>query len=150
MKKVLFLILVLSIAGCMTINMPGYISDKHPYKRRIASDYDSTLEATKLALKDLGWEIEKEVDPSLYERAWQIDDPAIKHTLILTKYSTSNYFVSSQNIVLNAYVRSNLDATTDVELRYLNVSTISYKNFFKFRNDDLIEKIYTKIEENLK
>jgi len=129
--------------------MPHYVTDKNPYKRRFDSQFAQTLEATKATLQEMGWAIKEEKDPGIYERAWKLEDPSIEHVLIFTEYNKSNFFVHSKNTVINAYIRENKSGSCDVELRYLSVTTHFFKEFFTYRNDKLINKIYKSIEEKL-
>ena len=149
MKRFICFCLLLCLTGCATVILPNYVPDKNPYKRRFYADYGATVAATKKAFESAGWSVLEEADPAVYERAWQINDPNTRHVLIMTKYKRSNYGVSSSNVVLNAYIRSGVNNATEVELRYLKVSTISYKTFYKYRNDKLINRLYKAIETNL-
>ena len=149
MRRVAWVLMLCILAGCSSVILPNYITDRHPYKRRLDSSFEQTVSATKEALKDMGWGIKEEKDPGIYERSWRLNDPSIKHVLIFTEYSKSNYFVHSKNTVINAYVREIAGGSCDVELRYLSVSTYSFKKFFDYRNDHLINQIYKSIEEKL-
>ena len=68
MKHLLSLLLVFTLAGCASINIPSYVQDKNAHKKVFYSSYDEVHDATTNALGDLGWKIEAETDPALYER----------------------------------------------------------------------------------
>jgi len=130
--------------------LPKYISDRYPYKEKFYTDFYRVVDATKQALEDLRWQVAETADPAIYERAWQVDDPVIKQVLIFTEYREAFFIFGSRNSVINAYLRSGPDGAVDVQLRFLRVSTMPYKSFYKYRNDKLIEKLINQIEKNLK
>ena len=109
----------------------------------------SPLEVESSGFNELGWEIKEEANPGVYEREWKVTDPRVDHVLIFTDYNKSNYLVTSSHDVINAYIRTTLDGSCDVELRYMSFSMVSFKKFYNYENDKLIEKIYTRIEEAL-
>src|SRR6185295_4495749 len=143
MKRFLLpcLCLILSLTGCSTIVLPRYIPDKDPSRKNFHAQYTEVVEATKKAFKDLGWEVAEEADPALYERAWQLRDPSVKQTLLMSNYRKSNFLIVSKSTAINAYVRSGADAT-ELELRFLKVSTYPFKSFYKYRNNKLLNKLF--------
>ena len=149
MRRLLLLILLVTFGGCTSIVLPSYVSDKNPYKKRFYGDYVAVVEAAKKALDKFGWSVTEEPDPGIYEHRWEMNDPNVHHILLFTKYKESYYGLGTKNVVLNAYIRAGVNEATEVELRYLKVSTVSYKSFYDYKNDKLIEQIFKEIEKNL-
>jgi hypothetical protein len=148
MKGALSWLLLITLAGCATVLLPSYVPDKNPYKRKFYADYPIVLEAVKKALASSGWTVTEEADPGVYERRWAVADPGIRHVLLFTDYRES-FGIGAKSMVLNAYVRAAPDAAVEIELRYLKVSTVSYKSFYDYKNDKLIEQIFREVEKNL-
>jgi len=142
------LCLIFTLTGCSTIILPRYIPDKNPTQKKLYADYDRVVAATKAAFKDLGWEVAEEADPAVYERAWQLRDKNVKQILLMSDYHKSNFLIVSKNTAINAYIRAGADAT-ELELRYLRVSTYPFKSFYKYRNNKLINALFQRIDKNL-
>jgi len=150
MKRFVFpcFCLLLSLTGCSTLILPRYIPDKNPTTRNFYADYDAVVAATREAFKKFGWEVAQEADPAVFERAWQLKSKDVKQVLLMSNYRKSNYLIVSKHSALNAYIRSGKDAT-ELDLRYLKVSTFPFKSFYKYRNKKLINRLLKQIEANL-
>ena len=146
MKKFI-LFLAIFLVGCTSVNIPNYIPDKYPYKKTIYGDYGKVLKATEQALDEFGWAITSRADPSVFERSASDDQHLTKQTLIFTKVRETSLVVGSRYARLNAYVRSTDDKSCEVEIRYVTISSTSVKNFYNYRKDHLIERMFKRIEE---
>ena len=52
MKKFLWVVLLLSFTGCVSINIPNYIQDRNPYKKTFYGPFDKVQEAITKAFED--------------------------------------------------------------------------------------------------
>jgi len=93
MKKLLSIILLLSIGGCMSINIPNYIQDKSPYKQTYYASFNKVHESSIKALEDFGWTIEKESDPALFEHERGIGKNGQEQKLLFTKMRQFSFFM---------------------------------------------------------
>lgn len=146
MKK-LILFMVLILMGCSTANIPIYLQGQNPYTQRFYVEHAQALIATKQALEDLGWKIDKTIDPLVYE---QKNESAVNpnETLIITDIRQTPMFIGTRYAKINAYVRSQ-DNSSEIELRYLTVTSLVFKNFETYRNDKAVDRIFRRIEEVL-
>jgi len=144
--KRLVLSLVVFFLGCSSVNIPNYIPDKYPYKKTFYGDYAQILGATEQTLKEYGWEVTSRADPNVFERSSSADK--IGHqTLLFTRVRETSLVVGSRYARLNAYVREGDDHSCEVEFRYVTVSSATVKNFYNYRKDHLIEKMFKRIED---
>ena len=149
MKKILSILLLLSLAGCASITIPNYIHDKHPQLKTFYAPFDQVHAATLKALGDLGWKIEKEADPALYERGRQFQDISRQQILIFTDINQFSFFAGSRYARLNVFLHVTADKATEVEVRYLKVTSVMFKTLYNYKNDRLVERIFNRIKENL-
>ena len=149
MKKIFLGLLLVILAGCATIEIPQYIQDRNPYQKTFYNDFDKTLEAVRQALNDLGWTIEKETQPSVYERNRLLEEEGGQAILLFTDVRRTSFFLGSRYARLNIYLRGS-DRVSDVEIRYLTLNSLAIKTFRQYKNDAAVERIFHKIEENLK
>jgi hypothetical protein len=147
-KRFLSVILLLSLTGCVSINVPNYIQDKNPYKKTFYGPFDKVQEAITKAFEESGWAIEKESKPDLFERERALGNDS-KQTLIFTEARRSSFFVGSRYARINAYLNETTNNETEVEIRYLNVTIVMFKSFYRYKNDQAVERIFSKIEERL-
>ncbi len=148
LRKILFMVCVVTLAGCSTIDIPQYIQDKYPYQKTLYKSFDKTLEATRQALTDLGWTIDKEVQPSIYERNRVVEEGEGQATLIFTDVRRTPFILGTRYAHLNIYLRGG-EKVTEVEIRYLTLNSLAFKTFRHYKNDAATERIFKKIEENL-
>ena len=144
--KCWFLSLLLFFVGCSSVNIPNYIADKYPYKKTFYGEYSEILKATEQALKEFGWDITGRADPNVFERV-SSGDKIRQQTLLFTRIRETSLVVGSRYARLNAYIRSGDDHNCEVEIRYVTVSSTTVKNFYNYRKDHLIEKIFKRIED---
>lgn len=138
--------LLFCLVGCSSVNIPNYIPDKHPYKKTFYGEYSEVLKAAEQTLKEYGWEITGRADPNVFERTAS-GDKIGEQTLLFTRIRETSLVVGSRYARLNAYIRSGDDHSCEVEIRYVTVSSTTVKNFYNYRKDNLIEKMFNRIEE---
>ncbi len=148
MKKLFTIILILFLAGCASTAVPNYIQDKHPYVRTFYVGFEKVYAATIQSLKDNGWTIKKESDPALFERERAYDD-GNRQTLIFTKVRDASFLVGATDVRVNAYLREMTGNETEVEIRYLKVTPAMVKNFYGYRNDQVVNRIFEHIDATL-
>jgi hypothetical protein len=145
-KKVL-LISLLFFLGCTTATIPVYLRDKKPYVRRYYTNYDTTLAAVNATLKDLGWVAEKSVDPAVYEQARSTDLDE-KQLLIITEVRQTPLVVGTRYARMNIFLRSKKEIS-EVEIRYLTMSSVTFKTVKDYANDSEVKRIFGRLEEIL-
>ena len=148
MKNIFLILCTIILNGCATIEVPQYIQDQHPYQRTVYKGFDQTLDATRQALAELGWTIGKETEPSVYERNRLLEGPG-KAILLMTDIRRTPFFLGSRYTRLNIYLRGG-DKVTEVELRYLTLNSLAIKTIQNYKNDAAVDRIFHRIEENLK
>ncbi len=150
MKKVLSVLLLLTFSGCASVSIPNYIHDKHPKLQTFYVSFDLVHAATLKALDDLGWTVENESDPALFERGRESKDSNRQQTLIFTNIRQFLFFVGSKYDRLNVLLHVTAEKATEVEIRYLKVTSLPFKTFNNYKNDRLVKRLFKCIEENLK
>ena len=143
----MWIVVVCICAGCVTVKIPKYLKEEFPYKKRFYADFDETLKATQQALKDTGWVMTEIVNPSLYEQN-QAGESSEKQVLIFTEVRQTPLIFSSRYMSLNLYLRTTGDAT-DVEIRYLAITPMLFKNSESYKNEEVISKIFNRISQLL-
>ena len=150
MKQYFIIIILFSIVGCSTINVPPYIQDKHPYTKTLLSNYNKTLLSTKKVLQNEEWKIVKEVDPTVYEKGKELDSPNAKQTLIFAQTFKKSWVGTGKFAQINIYLRTVDEFNTEIEVRYLVVKNAFVTSFYDYRNDKLVDNLIDKINQQLK
>ena len=142
-----FLLLVLLFFGCTTTTIPVYLPSKKPYVKRFYVNYDAALSAIEQTLKDLGWQVEKKLDPAVYEqlRASDLDE---KQILVITKIRQISFVIGTRYARMNIYLRSK-KSISEIEIRYLTLSSLTLKSLKDYSNDSEVKRIWGKLEEIL-
>ena len=141
---------LVTLFGCASVGIPHYIQDKNPYKQTFYSDFEAVKQVAKAALEDLGWAIEKETDPRLFEHGNSTNaDEAHEQVLFFSNIRKSKVSLGIRNTRLNIYLRQVAEHETEVEIRYLAFTTLSFKSFYDYRNDRLVQKIFDSIQNHL-
>ncbi len=149
-KKILVLFLVsFSLIGCASVGIPKYIKDNHPYKHTFYADFDTVLDATLRTLDDLDWKVAAKSDPAIYEQNKVLKDPQAQQILILTEVRPAPLSAGKKNARLNIYLLQNQDKRTEVEIRYLTLTSVPFKSFFDYKADAIVDKILQVIDEKL-
>jgi len=141
------LILGMVVSGCTTISIPSYVGTKNPYKKKFYANFDEAVASVTKSLEELGWKVEAQVDPSVYESDKTLD-PDQKHTLIFSDTRQTRFFVGSRYARLNIYMSSAQDST-EIEIRYMTVTSIPFKTFYNYKNDKTVERIFKHLQEKL-
>jgi len=151
MKKFFYslMVLVLCVSGCVTVQLPRYVQDKHPYKKQFFVPFNDAYNATDQAIKDLGWKILEVTNPTIYEQEKSSVSESAKSILILTETRQTPLFLSSRYMTLNVFLREQ-DNGTEIEIRYGSSMFVLIKNVKSYRNDLVVNKIFNRIEELLK
>ena len=147
MRKFMFFILLLSVGGCASVSIPNYIQDKSPYKEVYYAPFDVVHEAAVKAVEDLGWSISEEADPALFERGRDLNNGS--QILLFTQVRQSSFFLGSGYARLNIYLRTTPDKGTEVEIRYLRVTSVIFKNLYNYKGESIAGHIFTRIEQQL-
>ena len=138
--------LILVFSGCASVQTPGYISRAdHPYDRKIYAGFEKVASAFLYVLKNQGWKIDCEVDPSIYERDDRYDNNGYQNLLIITDARKKSLHLS--NAYLNVFIHS-INNTCDVEIRY-EAQTHVIKQFTFVRDDQLIQGILDAVEQEV-
>ena len=148
MKKILGSLLLLCLIGCSSVRVPNYIRDQYPYKRTFYAPFDQVHATVAETFQESGWVIEKESEPSLFERQRGPENDR-KQILLFTKIRQTSFFVGSRYARMNAYLWETADKETEMEIRYLTVTSILLKSFNSYRNDKAVEDIFKRIDEGL-
>ena len=147
MKK-LFIIVSAFLMGCASTQIPNYLPDKKPYTKRFYTNFSKVLEATQKALHEMGWQIEDTTDPAEFEqnRNYIADS---QQTLMMTKIRQTPLFIGTRYAKMNIYLRS-IDNLTEVEIRFLTVTSLPFKNIKNYHNDGAAQRVFNCIDELLK
>jgi len=149
MKIISFFLAIVMCAGCVTVNIPKYIQEESPYKKKFYATFEKTMLATTKTLEELGWQVTGTADPASYDREKDLKDANIKQALIFVEVRQTPLFVSSKYTNLNILLQSD-DQATDMEIRYLAVTPAILKDLKSRKNDKAVGKILDRIEELLK
>lgn len=145
-NKIVLLVLVLFV-GCSNVRIPSYLQDKHPYTRRFHANFDQAMSAVKQTLAEMDWEIAETTDPLVYEQD-RIHDLDEQKALIITKSRQTSLFIGTRYGKMNVYIWSKKDIS-EIEIRYLTVTSILLKSFQNYRNDSMVERIFTQVNKFL-
>ncbi len=150
MFKKFFCVLVLfALVGCASISIPKYIKNDNPYKKTLYASFEKVLPAAIRTLEAEGWKIEERADPGVYEMRTGEKIHQGKQVLLITGVRKLPVFVASSYARLNVYVTSGVEESTEVEVRYLTVNSVTFKSFYNYAHDRSVKKLLEKIEENV-
>lgn len=147
MKSLVLALLIFSILGCVTVNVPKYIHEDFPYRQDFSAGFDDTFNATSKVLRELGWKITETANPASFDPR---NADQRKQVLIFTEIRQTPMFLSTSYASLNVYLREMDTDRTQVEVRYLYVLPLPLRDHNRYQNDPLVKKIFNKISENLK
>jgi len=150
MKRIFVVLLILLICGCVTVKIPKYLEDEFPYRQSFNASFEKTFAATLKALKNTGWQVSETTSPLVFGPRKASDKSRKYEVLIFTEIKQTPLFLGSSYVTLNALLRSTDPSHTDVEIRYLSMVAILFKTSKSYQNDKLVERIFDKIELNLK
>lgn len=147
MKKIILPILFVFLAGCATTNMPSYLQPKKPYIKRYYSNYDTSLQAVKSTLTELGWTVEEMTDPGVYEHT-RFNDLDEHQILVVTTVRPTAMLVGTRYARMNIYLRTKKDVS-EVEVRYLTTTSTALNNFSTYNNDSAVKRFFMRLDEIL-
>ena len=128
------------------MQVPGYISRvDHPYDRKIYAGFEKVTSSMMYVLKNKGWAIISEADPSVYERDDRYDNNGYQNLLIITDFRKKSFHLTSTH--LNIFIHS-IGNTCDVEVRY-EAQTHVVKQFTSVRNDQMVQGILDAVEQEI-
>ncbi len=145
MKKLTFIFLIFFISGCVTVKLPKYLQDRHPYRKEFFADYDRIVSATQGAVEHYGWKISERTNPSVFE---QTTDSTSRGVLFFTEVRETPLFLSSKYISLNVFLKS-IDGGAAVEIRYLSSTPFFFTTIRNYRNDRVAQNIFDQINQML-
>ncbi len=148
MRKIGLVMLLAVCAGCVSVQIPQYLQDKHPYKREYFATYEKTLTAVTKVLKNTEWKIASSADPVVFEATAQNKNSEHRRVLLFTENKQTSMFLFSSYSQLNIYVRA-LTNSTEVEIRYEAVVPVPFKQFRTYRNDSFVNKLLNQIAGQL-
>ena len=146
--RYIVLLLVFFLSGCASGQMPEYIGRAdHPYDRKIYAGFEKVVSSLNYILKNKGWKIEEEDNPTVYERDDRYENNGYQNLLIMTGIKKYYHVLYPTYAHLNVLVHS-LDNATDVEIRY-EARTPLIKQFTSVRNDQVGLGILDALEQEI-
>ena len=85
----------------------------------------------------------------LLSRQVAVDNPDLKQLALLTNVRELSFVVGSRYARVNIFLLEESKETTKVEIRYINITSAG-KNFFDYKNDTQVGRIFKRIEELVK
>ena len=149
MRKIFFILILLFLTGCATVEIPQYVQDQHPYKETFYSSFEDAVEGTSQALEQFGWKIANHYDPGVFEQNKENIGPEAKQIVLSTEVRQMPFFLGTRYARVNAHIYSLEHSSTAVEIRYLTVTSVPFKSFNSYRNDRAAERILKTIKEKL-
>lgn len=150
MRLISGLLLVLLLAGCVTVKVPKYLEDEFPYRKSFEANFQDTYQAALEALKGSGWKVTDVTNPAVFSPGRISDKSKRYEVLIFTEIKQSALFLGSNYVTLNALLRTIDSSHTEVEIRYLSMTVFPFKTFSSYQNDRAVSKVFNKIEQNLR
>ncbi len=146
MRKIFWIVCLVFLYGCATARIPQYLADRNSYKKHFYASFDDALQASRTALHDLGWEITSEGDPAVYEEG---DPREARQIILFTEVRQTAMFLGSRYARINIILRTKSEGT-EIEIRYLTINSIPFKNIESFRNESAVQRVFERIDELLK
>lgn len=136
------------IGGCSTLEIPKYIKDENPYEQVFYAPFDEVLTASSEALEGMGWKITETANPIVFEHNAAFD-PTRQQIILFTNVRQMGMVVGSSYQRVNLILRSSGENMTNAEIRYVTVSTATYKAFYSYKKDAYVEQIFNAIQAKL-
>ena len=143
----LFCCVVFIAGGCAKAYVPHYLQSRNPYVRRFHAGFEPARRAVILALAEEGWIINEETEPAVYERH-PFNDLDARQLLLISSDRESGSLFGRRHSVANVFLRHK-NEVAEVEIRVATVTEAWPKPRTRYRNDPLVERIFTSIEESL-
>ncbi len=146
--RFLALAFIFLISGCASLQMSEYISRvDHPYDRKFYASLEKVTSSFIYVLKNKGWSITSEADPSVYERDDRYDNTSYQNLLLATNIRKKYSILYSTYSHLNIFIHA-IGNTCDVEIRFES-KTPFIRQFSSGRNDGLIQGIFDAVEQEV-
>lgn len=137
------------LSGCSMINVPKYIKDKSPYEKVLYGNFVDSRQAVTDVLLAMGWEIMEIADPAVYEHHRILAAPDLQQILLFTGVREGAWIFGTRYHRVNVYLREITPQTTNLEIRYLTVSSIPLRTSYSYRKDNVVNRIINAIEQSL-
>ena len=144
------LLMIFSLSGCTTVSIPNYIQDKNPYKRVYGANFEGVLMSATRALEHSGWVVTNKYDPTVFEQNKELNSPEAKQLMLSTDVRQTPFIVGTCYRRINIYIRTVDEKSTEVEMRYVKVTSVPFKSFNSYRNDRAIKRLLDSIGEIVK
>jgi len=148
-KSTLLLLAVLILGGCSTTSIPTYVRDDNPYKQKFYGSFEEILQTAHQTLDKLDWDVSHTSDPAVFERNQIREGSDAKQIVLLTKVRQFPLFFGTRYGRINVFLRETADNAVEVEVRYVTVTAILFKNFYQYKHDVAAKRILKNIEEQL-
>lgn len=151
MKKIFILLLPLFFIGCVTIKMPETIKEDFTYKKVFEADFEKSIKVATKALEGFGWKMADISRSKLVKEDRSSDKKPVYLAHIFTEIKQTQLFLTSAYSTFNVRAEVIDDTHTEIAMRYLSVVPIPpfYNKKISYKNDKLVEKIYSSIERYL-
>ena len=132
--------------------MPETIKEDFAYEKVFKADLEKSIKLATEALEGLGWKVANILRSKLTKEDRSLDKNPKYLAYIFTEIKQSQLFLTTAYSTFNVRVETMDDGQTEIAMRYLSVVPIPpfYNKKIDYKNDKLIEKIYSRIEDNLK
>ncbi|HOX54618.1 MAG: hypothetical protein PHI86_05250 [Candidatus Omnitrophica bacterium] len=151
MRKVFFLLLPLFFIGCVTIKMPETIKEDFAYKKVFEADFEKAIRAATKVLQNYGWKVADISRSKLVKEDRSLDKKPVYTAYIFTEIKQSQLFLTTAYSTFNVRVEVIDDVHTEIAMRYLSVVPVPplYNKKVSYKNDNLVNKIYSDINKYL-
>jgi len=151
MKKIILLLLPLVFIGCVTIEIPEQIKDEYPYERVFNANFETSIDATTNTLEKLGLKVDNIARSTFIKQDRSSDISSTRLANIFTDLKQSYLFLTSSYSTFNVRIEAVDDSRTSISVRYLSITPIPpfYNKKVSYRNDKLVEKLYSRIQSYL-
>jgi hypothetical protein len=143
-------ILIISIlfVGCTTVSIPQYLEMEHAYQRQFSANFDQVLSAALETLSKFGWRIDREEASYLIDNA-QENENQRRQVVLFTRIKQKALFLASRYSSLNVIIKE-LDQSVSVQIVYFSVLSTAFRNTETYKNDDLVNNMFSHIQMLLK
>ncbi|MFH1655507.1 MAG: hypothetical protein ABH954_02725 [Candidatus Omnitrophota bacterium] len=151
MKKIAILLLPIILIGCVTIEVPEQIREEFPYERTFNAGFEASIDSAAKTLEAMGWKVDNISRSTLLKKDRSFDKTPTRTANIFTQLKQVQMFLTSSYSTFNLRVEAIDQDRTLISVRFLSIVPIPplYNKKVSYRNDKLVEKLYSRIEEQL-
>ena len=148
MRKMFFSVLCLAVivSGCTVVQVPMYLPDDKVFTQRVYVDFETALNAVRMAVADFQWDVSSEVPPEMYEV--DSESQTEKEILLITDIKNTHLFVGSRYARMNIYIRST-GAVSEIEFRYMVVNSMVVWKPRTYGSQNLADRFFARVESHL-